>query len=450
MRLLELLLLCNFPPRTGDTVRDHICALEHYSRHQVCVQGVTLGDISPFIDLSRFDGVIIHYTLIACSNDYIAPKLRARLRAFSGLKAMFIQDEYRFVGKTIAAMREIGVNLLFTCVPELEIEKVYPSRVLPGVVKVNVLTGYVPEALTRRKVPPPAERPIDVGYRGRKLPMWLGRLGQEKWQIAERFEADAARAGLVTDIAYREQDRIYGEGWIDFTARCKAMLGVESGASVFDFTGEIERNVASHLARHPDATFDEVEKLYFANEEGRIRLNQISPRCFEAAALRTLMILYEGGYSGILAPWRHYVPLKKDHSNMAEIVEVLRNPERVTEIVDRAFREVALDPRYSFKEAVAAIDVAMERRMEPEMWRGANGYSALGLGMARAGGFFTSWFVRVLWSRLSYYAQVVVRILFVRVCLGWLPPTKREEIRNRIRRWRGIDVPETRNAGARM
>lgn len=449
MRPLDLLLLCDFPARTGDTVRDHIFAFERYSRHRVRVQGVTLGDISSFIDLSRFDGLIIHYTLIACSDAYISPALRARLRAFNGLKAMFIQDEYRFVDKTVAAMREIGINLLFTCVPEPEIEKVYPPRALPGVMKVNVLTGYVPETLTRRQVPPPAKRPIDVGYRGRKLPMWLGRLGQEKWQIAERFEADAARYGLVTDIAYREQDRIYGEGWIDFISRCKAMLGVESGASVFDFTGEIERNVASHLARHPDATFDEVEKLYFAEEEGRIRLNQISPRCFEAAALRTLMILYEGGYSGILVPWRHYVPLKKDHSNMAEIAEVLRNPHRVAEIVDQAYREVALDPRYSFKEAVEAVDVAMERRMERAMWRAGDGYGRLGLGIARAGGFLTSWYLRVLWSRLSHYAQVIVRFLFVRICLGWLPPAKREGIRNRIRRWRGIDVPETRDVSAR-
>lgn len=449
MRPLDLLLLCNFPPRTGDTVRDHIHALERYSRHRICVQGVTLGDISPFLDLSRFDGVIIHYTLIACSDDYVSPALRARLKAYNGLKAMFIQDEYRFVNKTVAAMREIGVNLLFTCVPEPEIEKVYPSQELPGVMKVNVLTGYVPEPLTVREVPPLAQRPIDVGYRGRKLPMWLGRLGQEKWQIAARFEADVARYGFVTDIAYREQDRIYGEGWIDFISRCKAMLGVESGASVFDFTGEIERKVASHLARHPEATFDEVEKLYLAEEEGRIRLNQISPRCFEAAALRTLMILYEGGYSGILVPWRHYVPLKKDHSNMAEIAEVLRNPDRMTEIVDRAYREVALDPRNSFKDSVAAVDVAMERRLEPSLRRAGNGYSPFGLAMAQAGGFVTSWYVRVLWSRFSYYSQVVARFLFVRVCLGWLPSARREEIRNRIRRWRGIDAAEARDAGAR-
>ena len=225
MRPLDLLLLCDFPARTGDTVRDHIRALERFSRHRVRVENVRLGDVSPYVDFSRFDGIIIHYTLTASYDTYVSRSLRDRLKAFNGLKAQFIQDEFRFVNSTIAAMREIGVNLLFTCVPEPEIEKVYPSAALPGVAKVNVLTGYVPEALTRRQVPPLSERPIDIGYRGRKLPMWLGRLGQEKWQIADRVKADAARFGLVTDISYLEKDRIYGDGWIDFVSRCKAMLG---------------------------------------------------------------------------------------------------------------------------------------------------------------------------------------------------------------------------------
>src|SRR5690606_11640045 len=153
------------------------------------------------------------------------------------------------------------------------------------------------------------------------------------------------RYGLVCDISYREEDRLYGNAWIKFLSRCKAVLGVESGASVFDFTGDIQRNVERHLARDPTATFETLRDLYFRDAEGKISLAQISPRSFESAALRTLMILYDGEYSGILVPWRHYVPLRKDHSNMDEVVAALRDPVRCREIVDCAYREVALDPR---------------------------------------------------------------------------------------------------------
>ena len=56
-------------------------------------------------------------------------------------------------------------------------------------------------------------------------------------------------------------------------------------------------------------------------------MNVISPRCFEAAALRTLMVMYEGEYAGILEAGRHYVELKRDHSNIDEVVSAIRSPD---------------------------------------------------------------------------------------------------------------------------
>src|SRR6185312_2046228 len=97
---------------------------------------------------------------------------------------------YRFVDATIAAMQEIGIDILFTNVPESEFERVYPVARLPGVIKVNVLTGYVPEHLLGMPVPKRSERPVDVGYRARKVPAWLGALGYEKYEIGRRFRDD--------------------------------------------------------------------------------------------------------------------------------------------------------------------------------------------------------------------------------------------------------------------
>jgi hypothetical protein len=431
VRRLELLLLSDFNRPTGATVRDHVDSFSAFSRHHFRRLSM-LGEISPWIDLARFDGVIIHYTLVACSDRFIAPSSRARLRAFTGLKAMFIQDEYRFVDQTIAAMRDLGINLLFTCVPEGEIDKVYSPEALPGVVKVNVLTGYVPKNLLGRAVPAPSDRPIDIGYRGRRLDAHLGRLGKEKSEIADRVAADAPKYGIVADISCGEHDRLYGVAWIDFICRCKAMLGVESGASVFDFTGEIERRVRLHLRHHPDASYEELEQLYFLEYEGKIRLNQISPRCFEAAALRTLMVLYEGDYSGILKPWRHYVPLKKDHSNMAEVVNVLRDAARVAEITERAYREIALEQRYSYAGAVAKVDAAIEAAICAEMVSCKKAYSTLAFHLARIVD------VKAWWRRFSRMATEHVRWLLVHGVLRWMSQQRQERVRDRIRKWRGI------------
>jgi hypothetical protein len=362
---LDILLLCDYRRDIAATVREHIDALTGYSCHRIRKISI-LGDIPPRLDLNHFDAVIVHYSLIACHDSYVSSEARQALAAFRGLKAIFIQDEYRFVDATIAAMREIGVNVLFTCVPEAEIEKVYSSGRLPDVTKVNVLTGYVPEHLLNKAVRAYQDRPIDVGYRARKVPAWLGELGREKYEIGRIFRDDAADDGLALDISFREEDRLYGDKWIDFVCNCNAMLGVESGASVFDFTGEIQRSVESHERRNPGVDFQPLKELYFADAEGKITLNQISPRCFEAAALRTLLIMYEGEYSGRMQPWRHYVPLKKDHSNHEEVVALLKDPKRATEIIETAYREVACNPDNTFSFFVAQFDGVICGAFRPE------------------------------------------------------------------------------------
>src|SRR6185437_3523665 len=258
---LDVLLLCDDRRDIAATVQEHINSLAAFSQHRVRKLSI-LGELPRGLDLDHFDVVIIHYSLVLSRDSFISASSRTTLAQFRGLKAVFVQDEYRFVDATIAAMREVGVGVLFTCVPEPEIERVYSSEKLPGVTKVNVLTGYVPEHLLQRPVLPYAKRPIDVGYRARKVPAWLGQLGREKYEIGYFFRNAVAAEDLVLDISFREEDRLYGEDWLNFVGRCKAMLGVESGASVFDFTGEIQRRVEDHQRRNPGVTYEELKELY--------------------------------------------------------------------------------------------------------------------------------------------------------------------------------------------
>lgn len=356
----RLLLLCDYRPREAATVLDHINAIRLKSRTAVYVLPM-YGDIPDDLDLEAFDGLIIHYNLQMRNDKYLSRLARWRISRYTGVKAAFIQDEYRFVDETVSVMRTLGIEILFSCVPPGEVTKVYPPEVLPKLRRVvNVLTGYVPEHLLTIPVRSYEDRTIEVGYRGRRLPAWLGELAQEKVGIAERFSADATSRGLVVDISVDEHDRLYGAPWVEFIRSCRAMLGTESGASVFDFDGSIEAAVGRHLAAHPGTSFAELQRLYFADREGRIRLNQISPRSFEAAALGTLMVMYPGEYSGILEPWRHYVPLAKDHSNMQQVVDAIRDRALWQDITDRARTEVALNPAHSYQAMVDSIDDAMD------------------------------------------------------------------------------------------
>jgi hypothetical protein len=274
---------------------------------------------------------------------------------------VLMQDEYRHVDAAIEALRFMRVDVLFTCVPDKEIEKVYPAARLPGLAKISNLTGFVPEDMLDAQVPRIADRPIDLGYRTRKPPFWLGELSCEKWTIADRFARHAEGSGLRLDLSYREQDRLYGSAWTRFVTQCKAVLGVESGASVFDFDGTLQLRVEAYLQSNPEAGFEDVQRRFLLPYEGLIRLNQISPRCFEAAALRTAMVLYEGEYSGVLVPHRHYVPLRKDFANFPEVLAALRDSDHLQRMADCAYEEVARNPAYSYRRFVSTFDGVVAR-----------------------------------------------------------------------------------------
>jgi len=391
---MEVLLLCDHRPEGAATVVDHINALCEVPGHRIRWVSI-LGDLPEALDLARFDAVMVHYSLILSNDTYVSSKTRDRLRAFRGVKAVFIQDEYRWVDRAIDAMNYVGIDILFTCVPESEMDKVYAPARTPGIRKVNTLTGFVPKQLLSVAPMPYSARTVDVGYRARRLSALFGALAREKWLIADRFLADASAYGLECDISCREQDRIYGADWTAFVRNCRAMLGSESGASVFDFAGTLQTAIETYEREHPNATYEEVRDRFYPGQDGIVRMNQISPRCFEAAALRTLMILYEGEYSGVLEPWRHYVPLRKNHDNMDEIVAVLRDERRWHEIVDNAYREVACNPRWSYErfgadvarvvaETVRSKGLAPARGYDDREFRQAVGLHAVALKTRRA------------------------------------------------------------------
>lgn len=382
MKPLNILLLCNRPVKNADasTVTDHLDAFLNFSGHRV-TQLSFIRHLPNLLKLERFDAIVIHYTIAIgyYIDHYIDRQTKEKIRDFKGMKILFIQDEYRSVNAVHETLKFMGVDVLFTCLPEDEIHKVYPDETLPGVVKVNTLTGYVPKKLVNLSVPPISDRPIDVGYRTRKPPFWLGELGYEKWQIADRFCEHAAGTELRLDISYDEARRIYGRRWVEFVSHCKTMLGVESGASVFDFTGGLQKQVDAYVAKHPKATFHEVQEKFLHPYEGLIRLNQISPRCFEAAALRTVMVLFEGEYSGVLKPWAHYIPLKKDFSNFEEVLAAIRDERRLQEIADRAYGEVAKNPAYSYEAFIAQFDrIVSDAFAARNADRVSNPYGALG------------------------------------------------------------------------
>lgn len=356
---LRVLLLCDDNPSNANTMLDHIRSFQRYSRHRVNIFNPRAIQRPRTLSFSEFDVVVIHWSLSLIHDHYVDRSFRDKVAQFRGLKVQFVQDDYRWVDRMTAEQRRLGINVLFTLVSPEHFEKIWTAR-LPGVRLESTLAGYVPEELLERPVKAMSERSLDIVYRGREVPWWLGRLGQDKVLVGRGVKARAEEAGLNVDIAWTERDRIYGERWVAFLADSRATIGCEGGASITDFDGSIEESVRTYLTAHPGATFDDVHAAVLQPHDGNVPMNVMTPRLFEAAALRTALILFPGRYSDVLEPWRHYIPLEKDFSNFDQVARLIRDDKFLTELTQRTYREVAEEPAYSLRRMVIDFDRVLD------------------------------------------------------------------------------------------
>jgi hypothetical protein len=343
-------------------VTDHLSSFGRFSRHRIYYAPAT-GARPLTFDLEIFDVVAVHFTVRLAYRWHLSAAFARGLASFSGLKVLFVQDEYDSPRTVCEWIRELGIGLVFSCVPDEYRRLFYPESAVGKVDFAHTLTGYVPaltdDVATARPI---ADRPIFVGYRGRRLPYWYGRLAREKVEIGVAMRALCERHRVPCDIEWEESRRLHGWRWYEFLASCRTMLGTESGSNVVDHDGSLRQTIAAALASEPDLTFEDVFARYLAHHDGRVRMNQIPPKVFEAIRLRTALVLFEGEYSGVILPHVHFMPLRKDFGNAAEVLEKIRDPAYLTDMTARAHRDVVESGRYSYASFIDGVDHAVEAR----------------------------------------------------------------------------------------
>ncbi|MEP6957110.1 MAG: hypothetical protein ABI980_00135 [Nitrospirota bacterium] len=307
-------------------------------------------------DLGPFDCIIFNYCFWGrCLS--VTPDFRQRVARFSGLKIAIFQDEYDYFLWHEQTVVALGINTIITCVPEAHWHDVFRDDVFRRRTFINALTGYVPDNLLHLPPPKPlASRQWAIGYRSRPVPFIYGRLTQDKLLIGQRMKEICFKRGIAANIEVTEEARIYGAAWPDFIGNCRTVLGTESGSNVFDFDGTLKPAIDSYLKAHPDADFESVHERFLNEHDGKIRMNQVSPRIFEAIAMRTGLVLFEGEYSGVVRPWEHYIPLKIDFSNIDEVLDAVNDIAGLNAMTERAYADVIASWRYHYQTYVKRID----------------------------------------------------------------------------------------------
>ena len=346
------------------TTADYLESLAKHCKLEVRYAHVTNGAKLDF-DLNEFDAVFQNYCVRLPVDNYVSPDYIEQMKSFRGLKMLAAQDEYEDTAKLKAGMQEIGYHVFFTNAAGGMIEQLYPRREFPNTEFVTVLTGYVPEQLeTRgRNSMPLRERPIHIGYRCRRLPAYFGRLGFEKFEIGRRMREVCEARGIPHDIEWTDDKRLYGEAWYDFIGSCRANLGSETGSNVFDFDGAIRAKYEKmSAARGAPVPFEEF-RVYTDPVEAKYDIGQISPRIFEAAALRTPLILFSGKYFGLISPDEHYIELKKDFSNVDAVLERLNDLDSSgRRWPSRAYDRLVGSGEFSYRRFAGLVEETIRRK----------------------------------------------------------------------------------------
>lgn len=256
-------------------------------------------------------------------------------------KAFFIGNEYKLMPEKMAFCEDLRLDLLISQATSPEVHALYRARLGCAVTGIPN-TGLDLALFTPRR--PNAPRPVDLGYRAEASPRYLGHAERE--EIADYFRDHATRFGLTVDVSLTSSDRFDEAGWAEFLNRCRGQLGTEAGGDYFELTDRTRLAVIEYEKQNPGASMAEIRRLFFDDYPHPVPLRIMSGRQVEAAGTRTVQILFEGHYDGYFHPDEHYIPLKKDFSNVEDVVRKLRDAAYAAQVADNAHRLVTSELTY--------------------------------------------------------------------------------------------------------
>jgi hypothetical protein len=339
-----------------------------------------------------------------CSADtlsFINP-LRQALKDRRGRLLVLVGNEYNLPWIRLSDKREflrdVGADWVGTQLPLEAGEWLY------GDIGATVLpVPHAANELVFRRDKPADMRPIDLGARSFRYPVYLG--DDERNRVFDLFGHLGPAAGLRVDIA---NDRRLGRAeWAAFLNNCRGTIGSEAGTwylerddqtalAIREFLRErstgavIQADGWLHAAvrhlpygikaglmallqrlslRHealdlPENEFAEVQTRFFTGQPRCPAYSKcISSRHFEAAATGTCQLLIDGRYNDILKAGEHFIPLQADLGNVAEAISRFRDPIQ-RDRVAAAAHDLVHDS-HTYRHRLAAVHAALSTQTSP-------------------------------------------------------------------------------------
>ena len=327
--------------------------------------------------------IILHHSMTGDTLEYLTPFI-SPLKNRKGKLVSFVGNEVNLpsmgMAPKIKVLKELEADIIATQLLQEAGEWLYADCLKSQIISV-------PHALNPKAFYPSHDfhhRKIDIGTRSARYGVYIG--DNDRNTIIQFFHQNAQKYGLSVDLGLEKgcQQRFNRKEWSQFLNSCKATLSSEAGTFYLErddqlvlnilkylrnasskyilpgdtFLRKIYRGVIPNVVRKKiisllkdkiveidnvdqDVNFVEIYEKFFSNTPKCPAYSKaISSRHFDAIGTKTLHIMYPGRYNDILVPQEHYFPLKTDHSNIEELLELIQNPSAIQAIVSKAYEYV--------------------------------------------------------------------------------------------------------------
>jgi hypothetical protein len=310
---------------------------------------VDLCNMSNLVDYMRCLRALHRYGIIILLHSATGDNMSILLKTAESFKkrrgslVVFVGNEYNFLADKIRFICSVEADHVCSQLPSEAASWLYQdcqkSKILP-----------MPHALNPRLYyPDPAmKRTTDLGFIGQLYHEVIG--DRERSELIQFFEKSGKRVGLDCEI---RTERVPRAEWAHFLRRCRGTLGAESGTYYLDRTGNAIEGVRRYLKKRPGAAFDELFDKFFKGACSPVSGKAVSSRHFEPVGTKTCQILIEGKYNDILKADEHYLAVKKDLSNMDEVVRRFKDETFRTSMAEATYEYVMSS--HTYKHRVEAL-----------------------------------------------------------------------------------------------
>ena len=264
-------------------------------------------------------------------------------------KALTIQDEFSNMDLVCDFINKYSVDTIFSVAPRQEIKKIYKNINFNKIKFFEVLTGYIDENQITKIKNINTFKKNWIGYRVYTRPEW-GTFNLKKIKLGLLFQKYCKQNNIKHDIAFGEENFFLGDKWNKFLLQCRAVIGIEGGSNILDWDGSFSKKINKIKNKKLLINYNYLKKLEKNLE--KIKLMTISPRHLDACLTKTCQLLVKGKYNNILKPWKHYIPINKNMTNLSHVMKILNDDKKVNKIIHNAYKDIIQSRKYTYKKFV--------------------------------------------------------------------------------------------------